>query len=535
LKSELERSGKQAKEEREKILLLEGVQSAQCPLCQSDLDEEKQAALIAKLKAELEEMARSDSAMREELDREEARRGLLVERYRQMEARLKGREKLQQEIGRYEGQLKELEALQEKGGELRKRFEDLESRLINEKYSVEDRGSLQSLIAEKERLSFDPARLKECRLGLDALASASAELQRLQEAKSRQKSLQAERERIARGLAETESALEKEEFGKPVRDALEKARGEIMSLAFDSSQWEQARRQREQLADAEGRKARLAESLKELPSLEQRYRDSATALKAREESLAVLERQLEEWKPRLESLAELERDLNSALPELDKARQARDRLNVDLQKTKAELERLEKLEGEKRDLDAKTRTSHREQDLYDTLTDALGPKGVQALIIENAVPEIHQEANRILARLTGNRTHVAFESLREKKTGGLIETLDIKISDELGTRDYELYSGGEAFRTDLAIRIALSRLLARRAGTRLQTLVIDEGFGTQDAEGLESMVEAIRDIADEFEKIIVVTHLDSLKDAFPVRIEVTKSPDKGSSFTVIRN
>ena len=47
------------------------------------------------------------------------------------------------------------------------------------------------------------------------------------------------------------------------------------------------------------------------------------------------------------------------------------------------------------------------------------------------------------------------------------------------------FSGGEAFRVDFALRIAISSLLARRAGTSLQTLIVDEGFGSQDAEGLQ--------------------------------------------------
>ena len=125
------------------------------------------------------------------------------------------------------------------------------------------------------------------------------------------------------------------------------------------------------------------------------------------------------------------------------------------------------------------------------------------------------------------------ESLRDLKTGGTRETLDIKISDELGERSYELYSGGEAFRIDFSIRIALSKLLARRTGTRLKTLVIDEGFGTQDAEGLDHLVEAIQAISGDFEKILIITHVESLKQAFPVRIEVTKYPDTGSRFEVL--
>ncbi len=46
-----------------------------------------------------------------------------------------------------------------------------------------------------------------------------------------------------------------------------------------------------------------------------------------------------------------------------------------------------------------------------------------------------------------------------------------------------MFSGGEAFRVNFAIRLALSEVLAQRAGARLQTLVIDEGFGSQDALG----------------------------------------------------
>ena len=121
--------------------------------------------------------------------------------------------------------------------------------------------------------------------------------------------------------------------------------------------------------------------------------------------------------------------------------------------------------------------------------------------------------------------NVKFESQRETQKGDLIEALDIKIADELGTRNYELFSGGEAFRINFAIRIALSRLLARRAGAPLPTLIIDEGFGTQDAVGIEKLREAITAIQDDFEKILVITHIEELRDAFPARIDVVKTPD----------
>ena len=140
-----------------------------------------------------------------------------------------------------------------------------------------------------------------------------------------------------------------------------------------------------------------------------------------------------------------------------------------------------------------------------------------------ALPEIETEANRLLGRMTDNRMHVKIETQRPTKKGDVVETLDINISDELGTRNYDMFSGGEAFRINFAIRIALSKLLARRAGAPLPTLIIDEGFGTQDSDGIEKLKEAINSIQGDFDKILVITHVEELRDAFPTRIDVTKT------------
>ena len=84
----------------------------------------------------------------------------------------------------------------------------------------------------------------------------------------------------------------------------------------------------------------------------------------------------------------------------------------------------------------------------------------------------------------------------------------------------------------LPIRLALSAMLTRRAGSRLSLLVIDEGFGSQDADGRQRLIEAIHAIQDDYEKILVITHLEELKDAFQSRIEVVKG-ENGSSVKVI--
>ncbi len=169
---------------------------------------------------------------------------------------------------------------------------------------------------------------------------------------------------------------------------------------------------------------------------------------------------------------------------------------------------------------------------YTTIAQAFGKDGIQALLIEDALPEIEQEANDLLSRLTDNQAHIFIESLRDLKRGGVKETMDINISDTSGIRPYEMFSGGEAFRIDFSLRIAISKLLARRAGTSLQTLIIDEGFGSQDEEGLMRIMDALYKVQEDFEKIIIVSHLNSMKEQFPVQFQVEKTPH-GSQIKIL--
>jgi exonuclease SbcC len=169
--------------------------------------------------------------------------------------------------------------------------------------------------------------------------------------------------------------------------------------------------------------------------------------------------------------------------------------------------------------------------IFADLTTALGKNGVQALIIDAILPELEAEANSLLSRMTDGRMSLSITTQRQTQKGSVAETLDILTADELGTRAYETFSGGEAFRINLALRIAISRLLARRAGAPLPTLIIDEGFGTQDGAGRERLVEALNAIQDDFQCVLVITHVEELRDAFPTRIDVVKTP-AGSTIAV---
>jgi DNA repair protein SbcC/Rad50 len=74
--------------------------------------------------------------------------------------------------------------------------------------------------------------------------------------------------------------------------------------------------------------------------------------------------------------------------------------------------------------------------------------------------------------------------------------------------------------------------LSQRAGTPLQMLVVDEGFGTQDEEGCTRLIAAIQAISNDFACILAVTHMPRFKEAFATRIEINKTA-AGSQIQII--
>jgi exonuclease SbcC len=271
--------------------------------------------------------------------------------------------------------------------------------------------------------------------------------------------------------------------------------------------------------------AHAAEAEKSLKSVRSRLKRWQKELATDEKSRLGLERQAEASEKALASASLTQADI-------DKLRLAKREADERVGGARQRMSALEAFEKQRQDRVTERQEKAEDLGLFQELREAFGKRGVPAMIIETAVPELESNANELLSQMTDGRMHVRIETQREIKTGELREALDIIISDELGSRPYELYSGGEAFRIDFAIRIALSKLLARRAGAQLRSLFIDEGFGTQDARGREHLISAINTIQDDFDLILVITHIEELKEAFPTRIEVEKT-SQGSNFSIV--
>ncbi len=274
------------------------------------------------------------------------------------------------------------------------------------------------------------------------------------------------------------------------------------------------------------------EALTDLQKIHKNKKEEVAKASNSEAQLDKYETKLREIALRLSTQESIKKELNQKVLDLTgKMGQARQLIDRATQMEKL----LKEKAGEKSKL-------IKEKEVYEELALAFGKKGIQAMIIESAIPEIEDETNRLLERLTDGRMKVRLDTQKETKTKvatgdgkkdyATVETLDIVLSDEMGERPYEMYSGGETFRVNIAIRLAISKLLASRAGARLQFLVIDEGFGTQDIIGRTKLVEVLDTIKNDYEKILIITHLDELKEEFPTRIEVSKA-SSGSTFEVI--
>ncbi|MBK8020138.1 MAG: SMC family ATPase [Chloroflexi bacterium] len=377
--------------------------------------------------------------------------------------------------------------------------------------------ALETVIAEHQ------AAITEIALALQPLPDLQAELGKLEERleSAQAAAAQLEPERARRdGLR---AQLEAGDYAHAERETLAALNAAREELGYDDASHQGARKSLKAYNDYEVRyhqlkqaddslanaQVDLGEAEAELKEQRALYDECQTTVNTLDKEIAALRALSDEAKRRHQELILRQQEEARARENVGAARQ--DLAAIEIGRTR-KVELAERIAG------------HREQRaLYDDLRIAFSKNGIPAMIIDAALPELEDEANRLLTRMTDGQMHIAISTQREKVTGGVAETLDIQIADGLGTRQYEMYSGGEAFRINFALRIALSQMLARRAGARLRTLFIDEGFGTQDEAGRAKLVEAITAIQDDFDLILVITHIDDLRDAFPVHILVEKT------------
>jgi exonuclease SbcC len=339
----------------------------------------------------------------------------------------------------------------------------------------------------------------------------------------------------AKRLAQVNKLLAGEKYAVEVRKKLAVVDKELAALGYEVATHEEARRTEIQLRPAEITYRELESAKSALKPLN----DEIANLNIQIKTLMVeISEKQAEHNSEATALGVLEAqapDLENAETSLFDAQERENKLYMEVGAARQKVAVLDDQRKRKKKYEVERGELGLQIGRFKALERAFGKDGVPALLIEQALPEIEMKANEILGRLSDDSMRLHFETqakYKDEKRKDLRETLEIQVSDGAGERDYELFSGGEAFRVNFAIRLALSEVLAQRKGARLQMLVIDEGFGSQDAQGRQRLIQSINAVRNDFAKILVITHLDELKDAFPTRIEVEKT-ETGSTVTVI--
>lgn len=334
---------------------------------------------------------------------------------------------------------------------------------------------------------------------------------------------------------ELEETLKKETFASKAREKLAAIDAELKATGYDAARHDATRKQELDLRSAETEQRNLEQARAAAKPLEREIKDLQKQITAQEKDL---EEQKEAHGLAASALASVQPgmpDLQSAERAMLDTQEQENLVRAALGAAQQEVDVLDTLRARRKGIEAEREELVARVSQFQQLERAFGKDGVPAMLIEQALPEIETKANQILDRLSTGGMNVRFvtqQQYKDAKRKDLRETLDIQISDGAGTREYEMFSGGEAFRINFAIRLALSEVLAQRAGARLQTLVIDEGFGSQDEAGRQRLIEAINLVRPDFAKILVITHVEQLKDAFPTRIEVEKGP-RGSVVQIV--
>ncbi len=319
-----------------------------------------------------------------------------------------------------------------------------------------------------------------------------------------------------------EEKISKKEFCQEERVLIDNLNKEIQLIGFDSTILNEAIKKTNDLKEFETLKFKLENASQRIPTVTAAMKDAQSELEKYNREKDAIQAQIKVNTYNPDDIA-LQKDKQKKL-------QAQlDTIQAELSicdKTKGQLiQQKEQLEKDTEQLKSSTKDIERyrnESGVYDQLVTIFGDKGIKALIIDSSLPELNREANNILSKMTNNEMSINFASQRQT-TKGTSEEITITIWQNGMDRDYTTYSGGERFRIDLACRIAMSRLLTNRVGAPMQTLIIDEGFGTQDEEGIEKVISAINSIRNEFNLIMVITHIDALREAFPDKIVVEKS------------
>jgi len=506
-----------------------------CPLCDRPLDEHhwhlvqqkhlcQQQEILDRLWVVREQLATSDREIKilrteyQELD----------EQLRQLTPALEKRGELQARLDVTSESLVRLHRLDTQAAKI-------EQSLSTAEYATPLQAELRLIEERLHALNYDEKDHALVKGQVNRWRWAEIKLLEIKAALKHQRQINTQRPELEAQIAQRSRSIEQLEQTSPLQRQIESLEQDLESLGYNLDEHNSLRTALRQAQPAQLRYQQLLQAEAQYPQLVQATRELTERSEARVGELMEINSQIDALAQQLAQNPDATTQIKALEAQLSQGRAKLNEQHARLGRLQQQQQHLITLETQYQAQQQQLQSTQRQYRVAQELAHAFGKKGIPALMIENLLPQLEAETNFILGRLCGdNQLHVQFVTQKAGRSpkNKLIDTLDILIADTRGTRPYETYSGGEAFRVNFAIRLALARLLAQRSGTSLQMLIVDEGFGTQDLEGCDRLVAAINAIAPDMSCILTITHMPYLKSAFGTCIEVTKTALAGSQLSL---
>ena len=149
-------------------------------------------------------------------------------------------------------------------------------------------------------------------------------------------------------------------------------------------------------------------------------------------------------------------------------------------------------------------------------------------ILASYFEDIIEAANIRLEKMTGDRFSLIRKTSKSKGAGQ--KGLELEIYDNYtdSSRDVSSLSGGESFKASLSLALGLSDIVQSNAGgVSLDTMFVDEGFGTLDPQSLDNAIDSLLELQRGGRLVGIISHVEELKERIDAKLEVT-STSKGS-------
>jgi len=512
---------------------------ALCPLCERPLDEHHWSKVIEKTQSEYEDTQGQFWVVREQMAFSDREIQVLRQEYREISQKLSGYDSLREKRGQLAAQLQATTDVQQQLLQIISEKEHLEHSLEIGDYAPEKQAEIQELDHYLQQLNYSEKDHSLARSEVDKFRWAEIKQGQIKDALKRQAQLIAKKPELTTNISQLQLQLQQGQTDSNFAQEIANLEQQISEIAYNYEQHNYLRQSVRQGQSWQLRHQQLLSAQEQYPQFRNKSQDLEYSLQTIFQERQTLIQQIDNIVKQLSDSANPTAQINTLEQQLANRRRELDNKISQLGQLKQMSLQLATLQNQYEQDGQQLQICKQQQRVYQELAQAFGKNGIQALMIENILPQLEAEANQLLSRLSANQFHVQFITQKagrsgksSKKNAKLIDTLDILIADARGTRSYETYSGGEAFRINFAIRLALAKLLAQRAGASLQLLVVDEGFGTQDGEGCDRLVAAINAISSDFACILTVTHMPHLKEAFQARIEVSKN-QQGSQLQLL--